>query len=46
MTAKVLAPMKITKAQDKWITKQAKVTEESRATVVRKLIDKAIEADK
>jgi len=41
-----LAPMKITKAQNKWITKQAKVTGESRATVVRNLINQAIEADK
>ena len=41
-----LATQVITEEQNEWLIKQSKFTKESRATVIRKLIDKAIEADK
>lgn len=46
MKALRLATQMITKEQNKWINKQAKATEESRATVIRALIQEKIEADK
>lgn len=44
MKAIRLATQMITKEQNKWINKRAKATEESRATVIRNLIQEKIES--
>jgi len=46
MKAIRLATQMITKEQDKWLKKRAKATEESRATVIRALIQEKIEDEK